>query len=211
MYTPSHFAETRVDVLHEMMRSHSLATVVVNTAEGLVANHIPLVLDPEPTPYGTLRGHIARANPLWKQVAAQTQALVIFQGPDTYITPSWYPTKQETGKAVPTWNYVVVHAHGPLRIIADDPTWLREQLTQLTAQHEASRPQPWQMTDAPAAFIDGMLAAVVGIEIRIDRLEGKWKTSQNQTERNRAGVTEGLAERQEPHDAAMAALVVQAK
>jgi len=211
MYTPSHFAETRLAVLHEMMRSHSLATLVVNTAEGLVANHIPLVLDPEPTPYGTLRGHIARANPLWKLVDAQTQTLVIFQGPDTYITPGWYPTKQEMGKAVPTWNYVVVHAHGPLRIIADDPTWLREQLTQLTAQHEAARPQPWQMTDAPAAFIDGMLAAVVGLEIRIDRLEGKWKTSQNQTERNRAGVAEGLTERQQPHDAAMATLVTQAK
>ena len=190
MYLPAHFEENRVEVLHALMREHPLATLVAHGADGLTANHLPLHLAAEVAPCGVLRGHVARANPLWQQ-SADAEVLVIFHGPQAYVTPSWYPTKREHGKAVPTWNYVVVHARGRLRAI-DDPVWLRRNLETLVDSHEAGFAEPWHVADAPAAYIDQMLAAIVGIEIGITELEGKWKTSQNQPQANRAGVVAGL-------------------
>jgi transcriptional regulator len=191
MYIPKHFEETRIEVLHELMRMHSLAALVVLTSNGLDANHIPFEIDPDPAPFGTLRGHIARANPLWLDHSPDVNCLVIFQGPSVYISPSWYLTKAETGKVVPTWNYAVVHAYGALRIV-QDRGWLRQLVERLTDRHEAERSDPWKVTDAPSDFIDGMLDSIVGIEIPITRLIGKWKVSQNRPARDRNGVVEGL-------------------
>ncbi|MDF1481389.1 FMN-binding negative transcriptional regulator [Extensimonas sp. H3M7-6] len=209
MYLPAHFSEPRTEVLHALMRARPLATLVTLAAGGLDANHIPLRLSPEDGPLGTLRGHVARANPLWRECASGTDALAIFHGPDAYITPGWYPTKAQTGKAVPTWNYAVVHAHGALRAV-DDRVWLRAHLAALTAQHEAASAQPWQIEDAPADYLEKMIGAVVGIEIAITRLTGKWKASQNQVPENQAGVAHGLRERAGADDLAMAALVEEA-
>jgi transcriptional regulator len=192
MYVPSHFAESRVDVLHDLIRTHPFGALVVLASGGLDANHIPFEIDPEPAPFGTLRGHVARANPVWRDFSAQVEALVLFQGAHAYISPAWYATKKEHGKVVPTWNYAVVHAHGPLRVI-DDRAWLRQFVGKLTDRHEATRSDPWKVTDAPAEFIDTMVAAIVGIEIPIAKLTGKWKVSQNRPEKDRAGVVEGLA------------------
>lgn len=208
MYVPKHFAETRVETLHELMRAHPLAALVTLTPDGLDANHIPFELDPEPAPFGTLRGHIARANPLWRDASREVGALAIFQGPGTYISPSWYPTKQETGKVVPTWNYAIVHAHGPLRVI-EDRHWLRELVERLTNRHEAGRRDPWKVTDAPADFIDQQLGAIIGLELPIARLVGKWKTSQNRPARDQDGVVAGLLQEGHESAAAMAELVRQ--
>lgn len=191
MYLPSHFEETRREVLHELIRAHPLGALVTLAPEGLDANHIPFELDPNPAPFGTLRGHVARANPLWREPSRGVDALVIFQGPQAYVSPSWYPTKKETGKVVPTWNYAVVHAHGPLRII-DDRMWLRGLVERLTRRHEAGHREPWQVSDAPPDYIDRQLEAIVGIELPIARLVGKWKVSQNRMPRDRTGVAEGL-------------------
>lgn len=192
MYLPAQFEESRTEVLRELMREHPFATLVAHGADGLTANHLPLHLEPEIGPFGALQGHVARANTVWQQFA-DTEVLVIFHGPQTYVTPSWYETKQEHGKAVPTWNYVVVHARGRLRAI-DDPAWLRQQLETLVTHHEAAFAEPWQIDDAPPDYIDKMLAAIVGIEIVITDLKGKWKISQNQPPANRAGVVAGLRE-----------------
>ena len=191
MYVPSHFAESRIDVLHDLIRTHPFGALVVLVSDGLEANHIPFEIDPEPSPFGTLRGHVARANPVWRDFSSQVDALVMFQGAHAYISPAWYATKKEHGKVVPTWNYAVVHAHGPLRVI-DDRKWLREFVGKLTDRHEAPRSDPWKVTDAPADFIDTMVAAIVGIEIPIAKLAGKWKVSQNRPAQDRAGVIEGL-------------------
>lgn len=191
MYVPSHFAETRVEVLHQMMRAHSLATLVALSSEGLNANHIPLLVEPDPAPWGTLRGHVARTNSLWRDFSSAVEALAIFQGPEAYITPSWYQTKQETGKVVPTWNYAVVHAYGTIRVI-EDQVWLRNLVERLTDEQEAKKTNPWKVADAPQDYVDGLLKAIVGIEICITRLQGKWKMSQNQNAANRAGVINGL-------------------
>ena len=187
MYVPAHFAETRVEVLHGLIRAHPFGALVTLTPGGLDANHIPFEIDPEPAPFGTLRGHVARGNPVWREAAPGADALVIFQGPDGYVSPAWYPTKAETGKVVPTWNYAVVHAHGPLRVI-DDRAWLAAFVTHLTDRHEAGRADPWKVTDAPANFVDGLLGAIVGIEIPVHRLVGKWKVSQNRPDADREGV-----------------------
>ena len=203
MHNPKHFAESRVEVMRDLIRRHPLAVVVTLTAGGLDANHIPLEIDPEPAPYGTLRGHVARANPVWRDFSPEMQALAVFRGADTYVTPSWYQTKRESGKVVPTWNYAVVHAHGPLRVI-DDREWLRAFVAKLTARHEAKRADPWKVTDAPADYIYTMLRAIVGIEIPIARLEGKWKVSQNRTASDRRGVVEGLSAEDGDAAAAMA-------
>ena len=210
MYLPSHFAEARVEVLHDLIRAYPFGTLVVLASNGLDANHIPFEIDPEPAPFGTLRGHLARANPLWKDFSAQVDALAIFQGPHTYISPSWYPTKKEHGKVVPTWNYAVVHATGPLRVI-DEQAWVRRFVEQLTHRHEAHRSDPWQVTDAPAHFVDTMTSAIVGIEIPISRLTGKWKVSQNRPEKDRAGVVEGLLQDRSDASNKMAQLVGQKK
>jgi transcriptional regulator len=206
MYLPKHFEETRIEVLHELIRAHPLGALVTLTPSGLDANHIPFEVDPDPAPFGTLRGHVARANPLWRDFLPDVEALAIFQGPATYISPAWYPTKAETAKVVPTWNYAVVHAHGVLRVI-DDRVWLRGFVEKLTNRHEAERRDPWKVTDAPADYIEKQLGAIIGLEIPITRLIGKWKVSQNRPPQDRAGVVEGLVHAGEPSAAAMADLV----
>ena len=208
MYLPAHFEESRVDVLHELIHAHPLGALVTLTAGGIDANHIPFEIDPAPAPFGTLRGHVARANPLWREFLREVEALVIFQGAGTYISPAWYPTKQETGRVVPTWNYAVVHAYGPLRVI-DDKAWLRDFVTQLTNRHEAGRQAPWHVTDAPADYIDKQLGAIIGLEIPIARLVGKWKMSQNRPSQDRAGVVDGLLREGDPSVAPIADLVRQ--
>ncbi|HYA65244.1 MAG TPA: FMN-binding negative transcriptional regulator [Burkholderiaceae bacterium] len=206
MYIPSHFEERRPEVLHALMRTHPLATIVTLTADGIVANHIPLQLIAGGATGDVLRGHVARANPLWSDSIKGIEALAVFQGPDAYVSPSWYPSKKEHGKVVPTWNYCAVHAYGVLTIHRD-AAWIRAQVQALTAWQEAAAPQPWSVADAPPEYIDAMLQQIVGIEIAITRLYGKWKLSQNQPARNRAGVLEGLAQREEPGAAQVAALM----
>ncbi len=206
MYLPKHFEETRVEVLYELIHDHPLGALVTLTPGGLDANHIPFEVDPEPAPLGTLRGHVARANPLWREFSRDVEALVIFQGPGTYVSPAWYPTKTETAKVVPTWNYVVVHAYGALRVI-DDRAWLRDFVTKLTNRHEAGRPEPWKVTDAPDDYIDKQLAAIIGLELPITRLVGKWKMSQNRPVADRQGVVEGLRREGGDSGAATADLV----
>ena len=191
MYDAEAFRETRVDVMHALITAHPLATLVVTTAQGLEANHIPLLIDPDPAPYGTLRGHVARANPVWRMFNADTEVLAVFQGPQGYVTPSWYPSKVQHGKVVPTWNYAVVHAQGPL-IIYEDAEWLRTLVTRLTERQESQREKPWQVTDAPGDYVNTMLKAIVGIEIPVRRLQGKWKMSQNRLPQDREGVIESL-------------------
>lgn len=192
MYIPPLFREDELPVLHETMRQAGLATLVTMGADGMEASHVPLLLDPSPAPHGTLLGHIARANPQWRRVAAGVPALAIFLGPDAYVSPSWYPTKAETGKVVPTWNYVAVHAYGAIEFF-DDKARLLDLVTRLTEQHEGARASPWAVSDAPADYIEGMLGAIVGFAVPIDRLEGKWKMSQNRPAEDRAGVVAGLA------------------
>lgn len=191
MYVPKHFEEPSLDVLHELMRERPLATLVTLLPDGLNADHIPLHLSAGDFPLGILRGHVARSNSLWTGHAEDVEVLAVFQGADAYVTPSWYPTKRETGKAVPTWNYAVAHAYGTLCVI-DDASWLRAHLEALTAQQEVAFAEPWQVADAPHDYIDKMIGAVVGIEIVVSRLTGKWKLSQNQPAQNRAGVIDGL-------------------
>ena len=193
MYLPSHFEETRVEVLHRLIREHSLGTLVTLGSEGLNANHIPFEIEPTPAPFGTLKGHVARGNPVWRDFSEDVEALLIFRGPQAYITPSWYQTKKETGKVVPTYNYLAVHAYGPMRVV-EDRAWLRNLVERLTDRHEAARPVPWKVTDAPDDYIEAMLRAIVGIEIRVTRLLGKWKASQNRPAADREGVARGLSE-----------------
>lgn len=191
MYDVGAFREQRIEVLHALIKAHPLATLVTHTANGLEANHIPMLIDPEPTPRGTLRGHVARASPLWRETDASKEVLAIFHGPQGYITPSWYPSKEQHGKVVPTWNYAVVHAYGPLKIY-DDAEWLRDVVTRLTGSQESKRDVPWHVTDAPAGYVDAMLKAIVGIEIPLTRLQGKWKMSQNRLPEDKAGVVAAL-------------------
>jgi len=206
MYQPRHFVETRVAVMHDLMRAYPLAAIVTTTAAGPAADHVPLEIDPEPAPYGTLRGHVARANPMWREHAPATPVLAIFQGPQAYVSPSAYATKRETGKVVPTWNYAVVHARCTLRAI-DDPAWLRGLVERLTRRHESGRSVPWQVADAPPDYVEQMLRAIVGLELVIAELAGKWKVSQNRPGRDRAGVVEDLGRRGDENAAAMARLV----
>lgn len=206
MYLPPLFKEDRIEVLHRLVRERPLAVLVTLGSGGLNANHIPFELDPEPAPLGTLRGHVARANPLWKDFSAAVEALAVFQGPQTYISPSWYTTKQATGKVVPTWNYAVVHAYGPLTIV-EDAAWLRALVEALTNRHEAASADPWRVSDAPEDFVALQLRAIVGIEIPVTRLEGKWKASQNRPTADREGVIRGLRALAGDDPAAMATLV----
>jgi transcriptional regulator len=199
MYNPPLFKEERIEMLHDAIRRAGLVTLVTQTADGLIASHAPMLLDTEPAPYGTLIGHLARPNPQAR--GAIGEGLAIFQGPDAYITPSWYATKRENGKVVPTWNYVAIHAYGAVEFFSD-PERLRNVVTRLTERQEAGRAQPWAVTDAPADFIDGMLKGIVGFAMPIARLEGKWKMSQNRPAEDRAGVISGLEaeQRQEVAD-----------
>lgn len=200
MYLPSQFSETRAPVLQALMRDYPLATLVTMSAAGLEANHIPLLFCPgDATTPGRLQGHVARANGLWRDTDRAIDVLAIFQGPQGYISPSWYPTKQEDGKVVPTWNYAVVHARGTLRI-HDDPAWVHDLVSRLTQVHEAGQPAPWAVADAPAGHIAQLARAIVGIEIIVTSLVGKWKTSGNQPAVNRVAVAQALA--QQPGDTA---------
>jgi transcriptional regulator len=210
MYLPSHFEESRVEIQHQLVRSHPLGTLVTFGSAGLSANHVPFEIDPDPAPLGTLRAHVARANPVWREFSKDVEPLVIFQGPQSYVTPSWYQTKKETGKVVPTFNYIVVHAYGAMRVI-EDAGWLRKFVGGLTDRFEASRPQPWAIGDAPEDFIAMQLRAIVGIEIRLTRLVGKWKTSQNRPAPDQEGVVAGLCESDDPVAHAMAAAIARNK
>lgn len=192
MYIPKANLETRLPVLQAMMRAHPLAAVVTLGAEGLVASHIPLVYEEaEGAEFGVLNGHVSRANPQWKDLAKGVDALAIFAGPQHYVSAGWYPGKAEDGKVVPTWNYVTVHAYGPLRVV-EEAAWLMKHLTALTDTHEASSAVPWKVSDAPAEFIASQMRGIVGFELPIRRLEGKWKVSQNRSERDRAAVADAL-------------------
>lgn len=197
MYVPSHFEITDPAALQDFMRVHPLATLVVADASGLTADHIPLLLTGNDTSGWKLTGHVARANPLWEKARGDVDCLAIFHGPQHYISPNWYATKQEHGKVVPTWNYEVVHVQGRLRAI-DDAGWLRELLQQLTKTHEADQPRPWQVEDAPEEYLQRMLQAVVGIEIEICKLIGKAKVSQNQPDSNRMSIAAALRQTDNP-------------
>ncbi len=205
MYEPPLHREDDLDRKQALIRSRPLGLLVSCGPQGLLANAMPFLLDVG-SKLGTLRAHMARANPQWRDLAASPEALVVFQGPDHYVTPSWYPTKQETHKVVPTWNYVLVQARGRARVIEDD-AWLARQIAELTARQEAGRPAPWAVADAPADFVALQRQAIIGVEIEIEDLHGKWKTSQNRSAADRAGVAEGLEALGDDEAAAMAALV----
>ena len=192
MYLPAHFREDRPERLEAFVAAHPLGALVVATPDGLEANHIPMLLSRDAAGRSVLHGHVARANELWRRAADGTPALVIFGGAQRYVTPSWYPSKRVTGEVVPTWNYAVVHAHGPIRFI-QDRDWLLALVSTLTELNERPRAAPWHVTDAPAAYVERMLRAIVGFEIAVERLEGKFKASQNRTAEDRAGVAAGLA------------------
>lgn len=191
MYTPKPFDAPDIGAMHALIAAHPFATLITHGAEGLCANHLPMELDPHALPSGTLACHVARANPLWRDAADGTASIAIFHGPHAYVSPSWYPSKAESGAVVPTWNYIVVHAHGHIRVI-DDPHWLAAHLDKLTRRHEAAFAHPWDVSDAPVDHVRTLLGGIVGIEFAISRLEGKWKASQNRSESDRAGVAAGL-------------------
>jgi transcriptional regulator len=194
MYSPAHFRVTDTDVLHRIIREYPLGILVTPTANGIDANHLPFELTCVPGTLGHLSAHVARANPVWQDCIDGAQVLVIFRGSESYISPNWYPSKHETHRQVPTWNYEVVHAHGWLKV-HDDEKFTRGLLARLTRTHEAEEPKPWKMGDSPPDYIDAMVRAVVGIEITIERLEGKSKLSQNREARDVHGAVEGLRER----------------
>jgi transcriptional regulator len=208
MYTPKAFEVTDLPMLHAAMKQSDLATLVTLTRNGLVATHLPLLLDETRGPYGTLTGHISRANLQWRETDPEVEALVIFLGLDTYVSPNWYPAKQETGRVVPTWNYAAIHAYGRVTFI-EDTEWLRTMVSDLTRRHERSFPAPWQVTDAPEVYIDSQLKAIVGLELQIVRLEGKEKFNQNRSEEDRRGVIKGLLQLQEERKTQVAGLMDQ--
>ena len=215
MYLPAHFAETRPEELHRVLREHPLGILIANGPEGLDANHIPFLFDPpgeskapgdstvqgERVPSGgecgRLTGHVARANPVWQHCPSGTEVLVVFRGAEGYISPNWYPSKHEAHRQVPTWNYQVVHVHGQLTVM-DQERFVRGLVARLTREHEkrSNQPRPWMMGDSPADYIDQMLAAIVAIEVSLQRLEGKFKLSQNKEARDREGAIAGLSDRQ---------------
>lgn len=208
MYIPRHFEETRPQVLHSLMRQYPLATVVTRGDE-LNANHIPLLFSAAPAPLGTLQGHVARANPILSDLAQVQDALIIFQGPNAYVSPSWYEEKLLSGKVVPTWNYLAVHAYGTIRL-HDDPDWLRPHLEALTTEHESGTPAPWQIGDAPSEYITRMLRGIVGIEIVISRVIGKWKLSQNKAQVDQRAIVEGLRQQERTQGVALAQVMADA-
>lgn len=206
MYQPAHFRMEDPQQMQALMRAHPLATLIVQTPQGMVANHIPLLAEPGDAGPVRLLGHVARANPLWQEADTAQEVLAIFHGPQHYVSPGWYPGKREHGKAVPTWNYVVVHARGRLRVV-DDAAWLRGLVGRLTTEHETRFETPWSVDDAPADYIEKMLGAIVGIEITLTRIEGKAKVSQNQPVAHREGVVQGLRSLGDGDSEAMAAWV----
>jgi transcriptional regulator len=192
MYLPKHFEQPDTEAIAQLLAAHPLATLAWPTADGPEAEHLPLLWDRGPADgaHGTLRGHVARANPVWREAAGQP-VLAVFRGPQAYVTPSWYPSKAATAKVVPTWNYAVVHLRGKLHAIEDAP-WLRALVGRLTDTHEAAFAHRWQVGDAPEDYIAQMLRAIVGIEIVVEAVQGKWKMSQNRSAADRAGVAAGL-------------------
>lgn len=203
---PTAFAESRAEILEEAIRAHPLAMLVTLNAGGLQASHLPLVHDPEPAPHGRLLGHLARANPQWRDLAPKVEALAIFAGPAAYVTPSWYAAKREHGKVVPTWNYVTVHGRGRLRV-THDPAELRTLVERLTGHMEGGRAEPWAVSDAPDTFVAAHLKAIVGFEIELTSLVGKWKLSQNRPPADREGVVAGLAASTDPGDRIVAGMM----
>ncbi|MHC8369357.1 FMN-binding negative transcriptional regulator [Pseudomonas sp. MDT1-85] len=206
MYTPSNFAIDDLNELHQQILDTRLAVLVTHGEQGLQASHLPLLLNVDQGPNGTLYGHLARANPQWRELQNGAEALVIFAGADAYVSPGFYPSKAEHGKVVPTWNYVAVHAYGAAEVFSDADR-LRNVVSGLTDRHESGRPNPWKVADAPANYIDGMLKAIVGFALPIQRLEGKRKLSQNRNAADIAGVREGLAASPDVHDQALAHLM----
>jgi transcriptional regulator len=206
MYTPKAFEVTDLPMLHAAMKQSELATLVTITTNGLVATHLPLLLDETKGAYGILTGHVSRANVQWRETDPNAEALIIFLGLDSYVSPNWYPAKQETGRVVPTWNYAAIHAYGRITFI-EDPEWLRTMVSDLTRKHEAPFPAPWQVTDAPAVYIDSQLKAIVGFEFQILRLEGKQKFNQNRSVEDRLGVIEGLRELEDERKTKVAELM----
>lgn len=194
MYLPPHFEATDPASLHRLMQAHPLGALVTQGEQGLDANHLPFEFDADEGEHGILRAHVARNNPLWQEVKEGQEVLVIFRAAEGYISPSWYPSKQAHHKQVPTWNYAVVHAHGRIRV-RDDARFVRRLLANLTRTHEAAEPAPWKMADAPREYIEAMVQAVVGIEIEITELVGKFKLSQNKAEADRQGVADSLQAR----------------
>ena len=205
MYQPDHFRVTDLPKMHALMRTRPLATLVSAGSLGLYATHLPNVLKDD-GPYGIIECHLARANPHWKELAEGNEALMIFQGPEGYITPNWYPSKADHGKVVPTWNYAVVHAYGRPEVM-EDKNWLRRHVTELTAQQETNEVKPWALSDAPESFIEAMLRGIIGFRFAFTRLEGKWKMSQNRQATDRNGVVRGLETRGQGDDLEMAELV----
>jgi transcriptional regulator len=204
MYLPKMFEEADTARLHEFIGCHRLATLVSTDAAGLCADHIPMLVESGADGATLLRGHVARANPLWRNLAARPQVLAIFQDAGGYITPSWYATKAQSGKVVPTWNYVAVHAYG-MACAVEDSEWLRAFLSRLTDANESHRAEPWKVTDAPADYVAAQLKAIVGIEVRVSRMLGKWKASQNRLPQDIDGVVQGLRAQGDPDSLRMAA------
>jgi transcriptional regulator len=205
MYVPDPFKMDDIKLIHELMRKVPLANFVTATAEGLLASPLPLYLDASEGEYGALYGHMAKPNPQWKTPPIG-EALAIFMGPDAYIAPAYYQTKRETGRVVPTWNYVTAQASGPVEFF-EDAGRLREVVSRLTDIHEAPRPEPWKVTDAPESFVEGLIRGIVGLRMPITRLEGKCKASQNRSAADRAGVVEGLSQSNNPSERDAAGLV----
>ncbi|QHD03920.1 transcriptional regulator [Pseudomonas sp. S04] len=206
MYTPSAFTVEDLPELQQQMLGSRLALLVTHGEQGLQASHLPLLLQVDEGPHGTLYGHFARANRQWQELQGGAEALVIFAGADAYVSPGFYPSKAEHGKVVPTWNYIAVHAYGTAEVFTDTER-LRHLVGALTERHESARAQPWKLADAPTDYIDGMLKAIVGFALPIQRLEGKRKLSQNRSTTDIAGVREGLAASPDPHDQALAHLM----
>jgi transcriptional regulator len=198
MYQPPHFREDDLAVQHALIRAHPLGLLITAGPGGPNANALPFHLIPEGSPKGVLQVHMSRANGQWKEIAAGVPVLVVFQGENAYITPSWYATKRETGKVVPTWNYAIVQVRGTAKVI-DDAGWLRTQIEALTGEHEGPRPKPWGVDDAPDAFVDAQIKGIIGVEIEITDIEGKWKVSQNRPKADIAEVVEGLGAAAEVH------------
>jgi transcriptional regulator len=207
MYIPAAFRQDDTAALHKQMRASRLPLLISHGAQGLLASHLPLLLESGEGRFGTLYGHFARANSQWRDLAEGSPALVVFQGPDAYVSPSWYAAKAEHGKVVPTWNYVSVQASGRAEVF-DDAERLLRLVTQLSDEHEAERPQPWAVSDAPAGYIEKMLSAIVGFALPIERLEGKWKLGQNRSKADQVGVHAGLAASDNSRDRELAALII---
>ncbi|WP_394560173.1 FMN-binding negative transcriptional regulator [Aquipseudomonas alcaligenes] len=203
MYTPASFRQDDLAALHAQIQANPFALLASSGAEGVQASHLPLLLEAGEGEFGTLYGHFARANPHWRELQGGAEALAVFSGPDAYISPSWYPAKAEHGKVVPTWNYIAVHARGPVELI-EDPERLLQIVSRLSDQHESARPQPWAVSDAPREYIDTMLRAIVGFALPIRRLDGKWKLGQNRPAADQTGVRDGLASAS-PRDRELAA------